>query len=139
MSLPGIDPDAKILVVDDMDSIRTILVQILKDMGFSNIIEAANGQEAMAKFLEETESLRNIDIIISDLNMPLMNGIELLKSVRTHFFGSDIPFLIVTTEQEKETVIECIQAGATNYIIKPFEQDVVRERIIEAYQTLNLK
>lgn len=134
MAIPGLDPDTKVLVVDDMDSIRTVLVGILQEIGFKNIIEAENGQDAMAKYLEATESLRNIDIIISDLNMPIMNGIEFLKSVRGHYFGADVPFLIVTTEQEKETVLECIQAGASNYVIKPFDKEMVRERILEAYQ-----
>jgi two-component system, chemotaxis family, chemotaxis protein CheY len=131
-----IDPNAKILIVDDMDSVRTILNNILTDMGFQNIIEAANGRDAMAAFLEETESLRNIDIIISDINMPIMNGIELLKAVRSHYFGGDVPFIIVTTEQEKEIVVECIQAGASNYIIKPFDKEDVVGRVTEAYQNL---
>ena len=126
-----LDPDAKVLIVDDMDSVRSILNTVLTEMGFKNILEAENGQEAMAIYLEQTESLRNIDLIISDLNMPVMNGIEFLKAVRGHYFGEDVPFLVVTTEQEKEIVLECIQAGASNYIIKPFEKDVVKERVTE--------
>jgi two-component system, chemotaxis family, chemotaxis protein CheY len=139
MSNIKIDQNTKILVVDDMDSVRIILISILEEMGFTNILQAVNGQDAMAKFLDETESIRNIDIIVADLNMPIMNGLELLKAIRGHYFGGEVPFLIVTTEQEKDTVLDCVQAGASDYIIKPFKKEIVKERIYAAYALLNLE
>jgi len=65
-------------------------------------------------------------------------GFEFLKAVRSHYFGGEVPFLVVTTEQDKGVVVECIEAGASNYIIKPFDKEVVKERIFEAYKTHKL-
>jgi len=114
----------KVLVVDDFPTMRRIVKNLLKQLGFENIDEAENGEDALRK-------LRNAEygLVVSDWNMPVMEGIELLKNVRNDPALKDIPFLMVTAEAEKEKVIEAIKAGVDNYIVKPFTGEVLKEKL----------
>jgi two-component system chemotaxis response regulator CheY len=114
----------KVLVVDDFPTMRRILKNLLKQLGFENIDEAENGEDALRK-------LKNGDygLVVSDWNMPVMEGLELLKHIRNDPQLKDIPFLMVTAEAEKEKVIEAIKAGVDNYIVKPFTGEVLKEKL----------
>ena len=124
----GMDPKMKILVVDDFSTMRRILKNILRQLGFENIIEADDGDTAQRKM--ETE---RIDLIISDWNMPRMNGLDFLKWVRAHDEFKDIPFLMVTAEAQKENVLEAVKAKVSNYIVKPFNAETLSEKLEKVF------
>lgn len=116
--------DMKILIVDDFPTMRRIIKNLLKEIGYTNVDEAEDGKSALSKLKSE-----EFDFIISDWNMPNMTGIELLRSVRSDPSLKDKPFLMVTAEAEKENVIEAIKAGVDNYIVKPFTAATLKEKI----------
>ncbi len=118
------DTSIKILCVDDFATMRRILKNILKQLGFNNITEADDGTTA----LEELKK-SSYDLIISDWNMPKMTGLELLKAVRGTPEFKDIPFLMVTAEAQKQNVIEAVQAGVSNYVVKPFTAEAIAEKL----------
>jgi len=118
------DTSIKVLIVDDFATMRRILKNILKQIGFKNLLEADDGTTAL-----EVMERESVDLIISDWNMPKMTGLELLKAVR----GSDkfkrTPFLMVTAEAQKQNVIEAVQAGVSNYVVKPFTAEAISEKL----------
>lgn len=114
----------KVLVVDDFPTMRRIIKNLLKQLGFENIEEAENGEDAYRKLKSG-----DFGLVVSDWNMPVMEGIELLKKLRSDPQLKDIPFLMVTAEAEKEKVIEAIKAGVDNYIVKPFTGEVLKEKL----------
>lgn len=114
----------KILIVDDFATMRRILKNILKQIGFTNIIEADDGATAVEE-LKKTK----VDLIISDWNMPKMTGIELLKHVRAEEEYKNLPFLMVTAEAQKQNVIDAVQAGVSNYVVKPFTAEAISEKL----------
>ncbi|WP_027358014.1 chemotaxis response regulator CheY [Desulforegula conservatrix] len=118
------DTSIKILCVDDFATMRRILKNILKQLGFNNITEADDGTTA----LEELKK-SHYDLIISDWNMPKMTGLELLKTIRSTPEFKDIPFLMVTAEAQKQNVIEAVQAGVSNYVVKPFTAEAIAEKL----------
>ena len=118
------DLNMKILVVDDMSTMRRIVKNILKQLGFSNMDEAENGQEALQKLRADTYGF-----VVSDWNMPVMPGIELLRAIRADEKLKHIPVLMVTAEAQKENLIEAIQAGVNNYVVKPFTAETMQEKI----------
>ncbi|MCW7753831.1 chemotaxis response regulator CheY [Desulfobotulus sp. H1] len=118
------DTSIKILCVDDFATMRRILKNILKQLGFTNITEADDGTTA----LEELKK-GHFDLIISDWNMPKMSGLELLKAVRAMDDYKNIPFLMVTAEAQKQNVVEAVQAGVSNYVVKPFTAEAIAEKI----------
>lgn len=118
------DMAMRILVVDDFDTMIRIIKNILNDLGYNNVITARNGEQACQILAKE-----KINFIISDWNMPVMNGIELLKKVKGSKEWSHIPFLMVTAEAEKEHIVEAIQAKVDQYIIKPFTPEMLVEKI----------
>ncbi|HEC24435.1 MAG TPA: response regulator [bacterium] len=124
----AIDLSMKILIVDDFSTMRRIIKNILKQIGFANIDEAENGEIALSKIIDG-----DYDFVISDWNMPEMSGIELLKKVRTSETVKDLPFLMVTAESKKENVIEAVKAGVNNYIVKPFTAEVLQEKISKIF------
>ena len=119
-----LDLKMKILVVDDFATMRKVVRNMLRGIGCDNVNEAENGQEGfrMAKTGE-------YGLIVSDWNMPVMTGLEFLKAVRADEKTKDIPFLMVTAESLKENIIQAIQAGASNYIVKPFTPQVFEEKL----------
>jgi len=119
-------PDANMLIlsVDDFSTMRTIIKSSLKQLGYSNVIEADDGTTAWDLLQKE-----KVDFIISDWNMPKMTGLELLKKVRADERLKSVPFLMVTAEAEKENIIIAVKAGVSNYIIKPFTANTLKEKM----------
>jgi two-component system chemotaxis response regulator CheY len=124
MALANQDPKMPILIVDDFSTMRKIVRNCLKQLGFNNVTEAEDGVQALEKLQGS-----KFDLIISDWNMPNMMGIDLLRAVRSDGTLKTIPFLMVTAEAKKENVIEAAKAGVSNYIIKPFTADSLREKL----------
>ena len=123
------DPNMKILVVDDMSTMRRIVKNIMKQLGFANVEEAENGQDALDKLRVES-----FGFVISDWNMPVMTGIDLLRAIRADEKLKAIPVLMVTAEAQKENLIEAIQAGVSNYIVKPFTAEVLQEKMNKIFK-----
>ena len=114
-----------VLVVDDFPTMRRIVKNLLKQLGFEHIDEAEDGAQALIRLRGG-----NFGLVISDWNMPNMEGIELLRNVRKEPEPlRDIPFLMVTAEAEKEKVIEAIKAGVDNYVVKPFTAEILKEKL----------
>ncbi|AMK11618.1 MAG: chemotaxis response regulator CheY [Pseudodesulfovibrio sp.] len=118
------DTNMRVLVVDDFSTMRKIIKNILRQLGFNNIVEADDGSTAW-----EVLNKDNIDFIVSDWNMPTMSGIELLRKVRASEEYADIPFLMVTAEAQQENIIEAVQAKVSNYIVKPFTPETLGQKI----------
>lgn len=115
----------KFLVVDDSVTMRRIVANSLKNLGYDNIIEAVDGKDALAKLAADTA----INFVITDWNMPVFTGLELTKTIRADEKYSKLPILMVTTRGVKEDIIEALQAKVSNYIIKPFTPQVLKEKI----------
>ncbi len=120
----AVDKNMRILVVDDFQTMRRIVMNLMRQLGFTNMIEAADGE--LAWEVLENDS---IDLIVSDWNMPNMTGMELLKKVRASEEYKNIPFIMVTAEGKKENVIAAVQAGVNNYIVKPFNAATLKEKL----------
>ncbi len=116
--------DMRVLVVDDFSTMRRIIKNILRQLGFNNVVEADDGTTAW-----EVLNKDKIEFIISDWNMPQMTGIDLLRKVRASEEFGDLPFLMVTAEAQQENIIEAVQAKVSNYIVKPFTADVMKQKI----------
>jgi two-component system chemotaxis response regulator CheY len=120
----AIDTAMKVLVVDDFATMRRIVKGVLKQLGFSDIIEADDGSNALKELKKE-----KVGLIVSDWNMPNMTGLELLKEVKGDGDLKDIPFLMVTAEGQKENVVQAVQAGVSNYIVKPFTPETFKDKL----------
>jgi two-component system chemotaxis response regulator CheY len=118
----------KVLVVDDFATMRRIIKNVLKQIGFTNLLEADDGTTALV-VIKENE----VGLIISDWNMPQMSGLDLLKTVRGDSSTKKIPFLMVTAEAQKDNVLQAVQAGVSNYIVKPFTADAVKEKLSQIF------
>lgn len=118
------DPNMAILVVDDYDTMVRIIKKLLAQIGYENIDEASNGEEALAKIKQNSYGL-----IISDWNMEPMTGYELLKRIRADKTTAKTPFILVTAEAKPENVRAAQQAGVSNYLVKPFSAPVLKEKI----------
>ncbi len=125
------DYKIKILVVDDFSTMRRIVKNILKQLGYENIEEAEDGAQAYNKLKSG-----NFGFVVSDWNMPNMDGLELLKKVRSDPDLKGLPFLMVTAEAEKDKVIEAIKAGVSNYIVKPFTAEILKEKMDRIFEKL---
>lgn len=123
------DSRMNILVVDDFSTMRRIIKNILRQLGYINILEADDGTSAM-----EVRRSEKVDFIISDWNMPQMTGIELLTAVRTSEEWKDMPFLMVTAEGQKEKVIEAVKNRVNNYIVNPFTPETLTEKINKVFE-----
>ena len=123
------DPNMKILVVDDMSTMRRIVKNILKQLGFNNLEEAENGQEALKKLKADTYGF-----VVSDWNMPIMMGIDMLRAIRADEKLKTIPVLMVTAEAQKENLMEAVQAGVSNYVVNPFTAETMQEKINKIFK-----
>lgn len=123
------DPNMKVLVVDDMVTMRRIVKNILKQLGFSNIDEAENGQEGLQKLRAEP-----FGFVVSDWNMPVMTGIDMLRAIRADDKLKAIPVLMVTAEAQQANLVEAIQAGVSNYIVKPFTAETMQEKLQKIFK-----
>lgn len=125
------DPKMRILVVDDFSTMRRIVKAILKQLGYDNIEEAEDGKQAF-----DMLKTGKFDFVVSDWNMPNMTGVDLLRAIRADQALKDTPMLMVTAEKEKSIVIEAIQAGVNNYIVKPFTAQVFEEKMGKIFEKL---
>ncbi len=116
--------DMKILVVDDFSTMRRIVKNLLRELGYNNVEEADDGTTAFEKLKSG-----DFDFVITDWNMPNMPGIELLNAIRKDPKLKDLPVLMVTAEAEKEKVITAVKAGVNNYVVKPFTAATLKEKI----------
>ncbi len=123
------DLNMKILVVDDMSTMRRIVKNILKQLGFNNLEEAENGQDALTKLQAD-----NYGFVVSDWNMPVMMGIDLLRAIRADEKLKAIPVLMVTAEAQKENLMEAVKAGVSNYVVKPFTAETMQEKINKIFK-----
>lgn len=121
--------DMKILVVDDFSTMRRILKNLLRDLGFNNVSEADDGKTGLAA-LQNSE----FDFLITDWNMPGMPGIDLLKAVRADEKLKSIPVLMVTAEAKKEQIIQAAQSGVNGYVVKPFTAQTLKDKIDKIFE-----
>jgi two-component system chemotaxis response regulator CheY len=128
------DPSLRFLVVDDFSTMRRIVRNLLKELGYSNAEEAEDGAVALNRLKTE-----KFDFVVSDWNMPNMTGIELLKSIRAEPGLKTLPVLMITAEARKENIIEAAQAGANGYIVKPFTAATLDEKLTKIFKTLEAK
>jgi len=115
----------KVLVVDDSSTMRRIIVNTLARLGYKDVVQGADGVEAW----EAMQKNPDIGVVITDWNMPNMNGLELVKKIRAEEKYADIPIIMVTTEGGKAEVITALKAGVNNYIVKPFTPQVLKEKL----------
>ncbi|MCR4665683.1 MAG: chemotaxis response regulator CheY [Desulfovibrio sp.] len=118
------NPNMRVLIVDDFSTMRRIVRNILRQIGLSNVVEADDGTTAW-----EILNREKIDFVVSDWNMPKMPGIDLLRKVRSSEQFANLPFLMVTAEAQQENIIEAVQAKVSNYIVKPFTADTLKQKI----------
>jgi two-component system chemotaxis response regulator CheY len=123
----------KFLVVDDFSTMRRIIINLLKQLGNYTFKEAENGEQALQLLLNE-----DFDFVISDWNMPIMDGLTLLKTIRSNEKIKNIPVLMVTAEAKKENIIAAAQAGADGYIVKPFNAQTLDEKLNKIKQKRNM-
>jgi two-component system, chemotaxis family, chemotaxis protein CheY len=123
------DKNMRVLVVDDFSTMRRIIKNILRQLGFNNIVEADDGTTAW-----EVLNKDRIEFVVSDWNMPKMTGIELLRKVRSSEEFADMPFLMVTAEAQQENIIEAVQAKVSNYIVKPFTAETLGQKIDKIFE-----
>ncbi|NPA53422.1 MAG: response regulator [Aquificae bacterium] len=129
MALP--DPNIKILVVDDMATMRRIIKGLLNQLGYKNIEEAEDGKVALQKL-----KTQKFDFVVTDWNMPNMTGLELVQEIRKDPELKDLPVLMVTAEAKKENVLMAIKAGVNNYIVKPFTAEVLKEKMEKIFSAV---
>lgn len=123
------DKNMRILVVDDFNTMRRIVKNILKQLGFENVGEAENGQEALEVLKKE-----KFDFVITDWNMPVMTGLDLLKAIKADAALKDLPVMMVTAEAQQQNIVLAVKSGASNYIVKPFTAEVLEEKISKIFK-----
>lgn len=128
--------ESKILIVDDMTSIRDLLRISLNKLGFENITEAQDGQEAFELIKTQQKLGKQYDLVLCDWNMPKMMGIDLLKNVRKNAEWEFLPFILITTESEKTNILEAIASGVSDYIVKPFSVTVLQNKMVSVHNRL---
>ncbi|MDV7339073.1 MULTISPECIES: chemotaxis response regulator CheY [Terasakiella] len=121
----AVDPNMPILIVDDYKTMLRIIRNLLRQLGFTNIDEATDGSQALQKLRQA-----NFDLIISDWNMEPMTGLQLLREVRADAKLKHIPFIMVTAESKSENVIAAKEAGVSNYIVKPFNAETLKGKMV---------
>jgi len=125
------DPKMKFLVVDDFSTMRRIVRNLLKELGYTNVDEAEDGAQALSKLRSD-----KYDFVVSDWNMPNMDGLEMLKQIRADETLSKIPVLMVTAEAKKENIIEAAKAGASGYVVKPFTAATLDEKLGKIFEKM---
>ncbi|NQU43489.1 chemotaxis protein CheY [bacterium] len=121
--------DMKILVVDDFVTMRRIIRNILRQLGYEDVDEAENGEAAFSKI-----KVGQYDFLITDWNMPTMSGLDLVKAVRANEDTKQLPILMVTAEALKQNIIDAVKAGVNNYVVKPFTPEVLKEKIDKIFE-----
>lgn len=126
------DPKMKILVVDDFSTMRRIVRNLLKELGFANVDEAEDGAIALQKL----QNVGDFEFVVTDWNMPNMDGLQLLQSIRSSPALSHLPVLMITAEAKKENIIAAAQAGASGYIVKPFTAATLAEKLKKIFDKM---
>jgi two-component system, chemotaxis family, chemotaxis protein CheY len=121
--------DTRILIIDDMPSIRDLVKVQLKSMGYSTLLEAQDGEEGLTVLNKQLSGGEPVQLVISDWNMPKLKGLELLKKVRASSEFKDLPFVLLTSEAEREQVTEAVLSGVSQYIVKPFSGKVFEDKL----------
>ena len=124
-------PNTKFLVVDDFSTMRRIVRNLLKELGYTNVDEAEDGSMALAKLRAE-----KFDFVVSDWNMPVMDGLTMLQNIRADPALAKLPVLMVTAEAKKENIIAAAQAGASGYVVKPFTAATLDEKLAKIFEKL---
>ena len=127
------DKNLKFLVVDDFSTMRRIVRNLLKELGYINVDEAEDGVIALQKLKSQS-----FGFVISDWNMPNMDGLALLQAIRTDEALKKIPVLMVTAEAKKENIIAAAQAGASGYVVKPFTAAILGEKLEKIFRTMEM-
>jgi len=127
----SLDKNMKILVVDDFSTMRRIIKNLLRDLGYTNTHEADDGMTALPMLQTGT-----YDFLVTDWNMPGMQGIDLLKAVRADPKLSTLPVLMVTAESKRDQIVEAAQAGVNGYIVKPFTAQTLKEKLDKIFERL---
>ncbi len=125
------DPNTKFLVVDDFSTMRRIVRNLLKELGYANVEEAEDGVDGLAKL-----RAGNFDVVVSDWNMPNMDGLTMLQQIRADAGLAKIPVLMVTAEAKKENIIAAAQAGANGYVVKPFTAATLDEKLGKIFEKM---
>ena len=125
-------PNTKFLIVDYFSTMRRIVRNLLKELGYSNVDEAEDGQMALSKLRSEP-----FDFVISDWNMPVMDGLAMLQAIRADAALAKLPVLMVTAEAKKENIIAAAQAGASGYVVKPFTAATLDEKLAKIFEKLD--
>ncbi|HEY6896222.1 MAG TPA: chemotaxis response regulator CheY [Rhodocyclaceae bacterium] len=131
--MPADPSKIKFLVVDDFSTMRRIVRNLLKELGFTNVEEAEDGAIALQKL-----KAGSFDFVVSDWNMPNMDGLTLLQTVRADPELKHLPVLMITAEAKKENIIAAAQAGASGYIVKPFTAATLNEKMIKIFEKMGL-
>lgn len=126
------DTNIKILIVDDFSTMRRIIKNLLRELGFTNTSEADDGLTALPKLKEG-----DYDLLVTDWNMPGMQGIDLLRAVRADERLKTLPVLMVTAEQKKEQIIEAAKAGVNGYVVKPFTAQILKGKLEKIFERIN--
>ena len=126
-----VDPKMKILVVDDFSTMRRIVRNLLKELGFANVEEAEDGAVALQRLQEG-----GFDFVVTDWNMPNIDGLQLLQAIRSNPALSRLPVLMITAEAKKENIIAAAQAGASGYIVKPFTAATLAEKLQKIFDKM---
>jgi Response regulator containing a CheY-like receiver domain and a GGDEF domain len=124
--------ELKFLVVDDSVTMRRIVANSLRNLGYENFVEAADGKDALTKLTSDDQ----INFVITDWNMPVMTGLEMTKAIRGDDKYAKLPILMVTTRGIKEDIVEALQAKVNNYVVKPFTPQILKEKIDQILSTL---
>ena len=125
--------DLNFLVVDDFSTMRRIVRNLLKELGYNKIEEAEDGVDALEKI-----RAGQIDFVVADWNMPNMDGLELLKTIRADDALKHIPVMMVTAEAKKENIMAAAQAGASGYVVKPFTAAILEEKLNKVFEKMGL-
>lgn len=128
------DKNLKFLVVDDFSTMRRIVRNLLKELGYTNVDEAEDGVVALQKL----RSGGNFQFVVTDWNMPNMTGIDLLKNIRSDATLKHLPVLMITAEAKKENIVEAAQNGASGYIVKPFTAGTLEEKLNKIFEKFGM-
>lgn len=126
-----INKNMKFLVVDDFPTMRRIVMSLLKELGYTNLSEAENGADGLAKLRSS-----HFDFVVSDWNMPVMDGLTMLQHIREDAALKHLPVLMVTAEAKKENIIAAAQAGASGYVVKPFTAATLQEKLAKIFEKM---
>lgn len=132
MALMGnLGPDSRILIIDDFMTVRVMLKNALRDLGYTNTEEAENGRRALIMLADANDAGRPFRLVFSDINMPEIDGMELLHIIRNDVRFRKIAFIMVTAEAERDKVSKAALSGVSGYIVKPFSPVTIKQKILE--------